>query len=91
MARIAFRSFNPARVIKSKPLCSAVSSDTGMNVGLIMAPLSPIAAANKFLDNGVAIWAKTEIDPADSPAMVTLDGSPPKAKMFLLTQRNAAV
>ena len=48
------------------------ANGTGANVGLILPPLSPIAPAIKFLDNGEAICALTAIEPADSPAMVTL-------------------
>ena len=36
-----------------------------------MAPLSPMAAAMRFLESGEAMSALTEIDPADSPATVT--------------------
>ncbi len=52
---------------------------------------APILDQIKSFDSGDAIWALTEIDPADSPAMVTFDGSPPNAAMFCLTQRNAAL
>ena len=41
-------------------------------------------------ESGEAIWALTEIEPADSPKMVTLAGSPPKAAMLRLTQASAA-
>ena len=55
-----------------------------------MAPLSPIAPAIKSFESGDAMIALTEIDPADSPAIVTFAGSPPKAAMFSRTQRSAA-
>jgi hypothetical protein len=56
-----------------------------------MEPLDPMAPAMSSLASGETIWALTEIDPADSPAMVILAGSPPKAAMFRRTQINAAV
>ena len=59
-------------------------------VGSIIAPLSPIAPAIRPFDSGDAISALTEIDPADSPAIVTFFGSPPNAAMFARTQRSAA-
>src|SRR5688572_1900859 len=55
-----------------------------------MEPLSPIAPANNFFDKDEAINALTDTEPADSPAMVTLVGSPPKAAIFCCTQRKAA-
>ena len=45
-------------------------------------PLSPIAPAIIFFEREEAIWALTENEPADSPAMVIFFGSPPKALMF---------
>ena len=36
-------------------------------------------------DSGETISALTEMDPADSPAIVTRAGSPPKAAMFFCT------
>ncbi len=53
-------------------------------------PLSPIAQAINVLDNGDAIRALTENEPADSPAMVTRCGSPPNAAMFVRTHGNDA-
>ena len=55
------------------------------------APLSPMARAKSPFAVGDAIWPLTAYDPADSPAMVTACGSPPKAAMFSRTQRSAAV
>src|SRR5256885_2084418 len=55
------------------------------------APLSPIARRNNPLASGEAIRALTESDPADSPAMVTFSGSPPKAAIFCFTQRKPAI
>ncbi len=37
-----------------------------------MEPLSPIAPANRFFDNGDAICAETDMDPADSPGSLPL-------------------
>ena len=59
-------------------------------VGSIIAPLSPMAPAINPFDSGDAISAQTEIDPADSPAIVTFFGSPPNAAMLACTQRSAA-
>ena len=56
----------------------------------VIAPLSPMAPAMRSFESGEAISALTETEPADSPAMVTLFGSPPKAAMFSRTQRSAA-
>ena len=41
-----------------------------------------MAPAIRSLESGEAICALTAIDPADSPAIVTRCGSPPKAAMF---------
>ena len=49
-----------------------------------------MAPAIRSLESGDAMSALTEIDPADSPAMVTRAGSPPNAAMFCRTQRKAA-
>ena len=54
-------------------------------------PLSPMALAKRPRARGEAIWALTEKEPADSPKMVMLVGSPPKAAMLRLTQARAAV
>ena len=59
-------------------------------VGSIIAPLSPMAPAIRPFDSGDAISALTEIDPADSPAIVTFFGSPPNAAMLACTHRSAA-
>ena len=67
------------------PARSASCSGTGENVGLIAAPLADGAGDQPLLDSGDAICALTEIDPADSPAMVTFCGSPPKAAMLSRT------
>ena len=45
---------------------------------------------NKPLASGEAIRALTEKEPADSPKMVTLSGSPPKSAMLLFTHVSAA-
>jgi len=62
----------------------------GRQCRLMAAPLSPMAPAIKPLERGEAIWALTEMDPADSPAMVTFSGSPPKAAMFFRTHFSPA-
>ncbi len=77
-------------VASAAPERSASCSGTGENVGLIAAPLSPMAPAISPLESGDAISALTEIDPADSPAIVTLRGSPPNAAMLSRTHCSAA-
>ena len=57
---------------------------------MIIAPLSPIAPAISPFASGEAMIALTDTDPADSPAIVTLDGSPPKEAMLSRTHRSAA-
>src|SRR2546430_16302640 len=80
----ALRALSPARepapavLANSAPFSAALSSAMGGKAPNTE-PLSPIAPAIKFLDNGEAICALTEMEPADSPAMVILLGSPPKA------------
>jgi hypothetical protein len=51
--------------------------------------LSYCAGYDPF-DNGETICADTAMEPADSPAMVTRFGSPPKASILACTQRRAA-
>ena len=50
----------------------------------------PIARMNSPLAKGEAICELTENDPALSPKIVTLVGSPPNASMLSRTQRIAA-
>ncbi len=71
----------PIALAKFKPFCSASLSGIAGSVPNTE-PLSPMAPAIKFLDKGDAICALTDAEPADSPAMVTRAGSPPKALMF---------
>lgn len=71
-------------------MASAFASGTGGRVGAISAPLSPMAPAIRSFESGEAISALTAIDPADSPAIVTFRGSPPKAAMFFCTHCSAA-
>ena len=53
-------------------------------------PLSPMAAWKRPRASGVAISWLTLHEPADSPKMVTRDGSPPNAAMLRCTQPRAA-
>jgi hypothetical protein len=53
--------------------------------------LPEIARVKRSLAPGAAIKVTTLFAPADTPAVVTLFGSPPKAAIFWLTQRNAAI
>ena len=89
IARRSARVFASSLAANLAPDSSASESGTGGRVP-ISEPLSPMAPAIRSFDNGDAIWALTEIDPADSPAIVTLSGSPPNAAMFRLTQPSAA-
>ena len=79
----------PTCLANSTPFLSASDKGSGGSVPN-MEPLSPIAPAIKFLDKGETICALTETDPADSPAIVTRFGSPPKDAIFSLTHFNAA-
>src|SRR5262245_43942390 len=90
MARRALRSAAETKDANAVPVASALSRDTGARVGLMSAPDSPIAPAMRFLERGDAICALTEVEPADSPAMVTRFGSPPNAAMFFCTHASAA-
>ncbi len=56
----------------------------------IQAPLCAAARMNNPFASGEPTIAETAIAPADSPSMVTLRGSPPKAAMFFCTQCRAA-
>lgn len=56
----------------------------------ITEPLEPIALQKRFRDTGDAMSALTDIEPADSPAMVILSGSPPNAAMLSLSHCMAA-
>ena len=53
-------------------------------------PLSITARANRPRIGGEVSSEHTEYAPADSPAIVTLRGSPPNAAMFSRVQRIAA-
>ena len=67
----------PVFFAKSNPFFSASDKATGGSAPS-SDPLSPIAPAMRFLERGDTICALTETEPADSPAMVILFGSPPK-------------
>jgi hypothetical protein len=77
------------------PSASAEASDApprgGCGPAGKAAPLSPIALWNRPLASGEAIRMLTENDPADSPKMVTLPGSPPNAAAFFCTHCSAAI
>ena len=63
----------------------AVAADAGADLaGFVLAPESPRAG-------GAAIRYMTLRPPADSPAIVTFAGSPPKDLMFAWIQRSASV
>src|SRR4051794_39106321 len=90
IVRKAAREVAPTILAKFTPNSSAWASEAA-GCKESIDPLSPIAAAIRFLDSGEAIWAQTEEEPADSPAMVTFLGSPPKAAMFCCTHLSAAL
>jgi len=56
-----------------------------------MYALCAIARANSPRACGEAMRYMTLSPPADSPAIVTFAGSPPKAAMFRCTQRSASI
>ena len=55
------------------------------------APLSPIARWNKPFESGEAMSARTSMEPADWPKMVTLPGSPPNCAILSWTHWSAAI
>ena len=89
IARSPAMDLFPSPAANAVPYFSAVSNGTGLILP-VNPPLSPIAPANNPFDNGDAICAHTEIDPANSPAIVTRAGSPPKAAIFCCTHTSAA-
>ncbi len=50
-----------------------------------------MALWNRPFDNGEAISMLTANEPADSPKIVTLPGSPPNAATFFCTHCSAAI
>ena len=56
-----------------------------------MYALCVIALANSPRASGAAMRYITLSAPADSPAMVTFEESPPNAAMFFFSQRSAAI
>ena len=63
-------------------VCSVSTCGLSGIVGPKNAPLSPIARWNRPLESEDAMSALTESDPADSPKIVTLSGSPPNLAML---------
>ena len=84
IARSAASEAAPSCVANWTPSASVSASGRAGSVRPMIAPLSPIAPAIRPFDSGEAICALTEAEPADSPAIVTRFGSPPKAAMFSL-------
>ena len=75
------------------PEASLAASVFGANAPLPLlknAPLSPMARWNRPCESGDAMSALTAKEPADSPKIVTLPGSPPNAAMFFFTHCSAA-
>jgi hypothetical protein len=91
MARSSASVLAPTLRMKLTPAASAFLSGVGARVGDgNIAPLSPMTPANTPLASGEAISALAASEPADSPAIVTLPGSPPNAAMLRLTHESAA-
>ena len=93
LARSAASESAPSELANVTPRSSATASGASGSVPLPAvknAPLSPIARWNSPRASGDAMSALTENEPADSPKIVTLPGSPPNAAMLSCTQRSAA-
>jgi len=78
----------PLAAAKFTPTCS-----TSANAGLRDAPSPPdstTAFANRPCASGDVSNALTDMPPADSPMIVTLDASPPNAATLRLTHCSAA-
>ena len=80
----AHRDSNPQR------RCSEAAHSRGA-INTAEVAHSGIAGGNRPSATGLPVSAPIEIPPADSPATVTLSGSPPKAAMLFRTQRSAAI
>jgi len=83
----------PTEVANSTPSCSFSGTvfSARPRVGLVKnAPLCPIALCTSCRVSGEAMSALTDSDPADSPLMVTLPGSPPNAATLRVTHWSAA-
>ena len=90
MARRAARLFAPAAAANFDAVLLGVGEGLRRQAGNHRAAFADRAGDQVACESGEAISALTEIDPADSPAMVTRLGSPPKAAMFFCTHRSAA-
>jgi hypothetical protein len=91
-ARSSASVFVPALRMNSSPAASACASGAGARLGEgNIAPLSPMTRLNSPLPSGEAMSALAASEPADSPAIVILSGSPPKAAMLRFTQPSAAI
>ena len=93
MARSSARLAAPTDCAKFTPACSFSASDFIIRAsgGLVKnAPLWPIPLWTMWRESGDIISALTDAEPADSPLIVTLPGSPPKASMLSWTHRSAA-
>ena len=80
-------SGQPTAVANVWPAASAVASGRWFSANV---PLCTIARWKSPRAPDETIWASTDRPPADSPAMVTLCGSPPNRAMLRWTQRSAA-
>ena len=72
-------------------MCPAIIDAVGALIPLCPAPLCGMARWNRPLARGIASRVPTDMPPADSPAIVTLAGSPPNAAMFCCTHSRAAI
>src|SRR6516164_42773 len=74
--------------VGSADLQSWDSRGVGEPSSELYSPLVLMARWKSPAAAGEAIWSQTLDPPADSPKMVTLCGSPPKAAMLRCTQRS---
>ena len=93
-ADLARSSASGSDAIGEAPRPVGVSAAARERIGAmlrpIQAPLSEMARRNRPFDNGDPTSPADSDAPADSPKIVTLSGSPPKAAMFFCTQVSAA-
>lgn len=73
-----------------RPFASASPSRVEFPDPIYPEPLCVIAPLNRPVASGETISARTDMAPADWPAMVTRPGSPPNAEILSLIHFNAA-
>ena len=85
-----FCPLQPADFADSSPALSASLREYILVIAP-QVPLSMMAFANKPRESGTNSCKQVLAPPADSPKIVTLFGSPPKAEIFLLTHFSAII